>query len=35
MSFMMVSWLVALLALIYLVVRLAGRAADHHPEARR
>jgi hypothetical protein len=32
MSFMMVSWLVALLALIYLVVRLAGRAADHHPK---
>jgi uncharacterized membrane protein len=36
MSFMMVFWLVVLVALIYFVVRLAGReAADHTPEARR
>jgi uncharacterized membrane protein len=35
MSVMMVFWLVALVALIYFVVKLAGRAApDHSPEAR-
>ena len=35
MIFMMVFLLVALVALIYLAVRLAGSAADHNPEARR
>jgi flagellar biogenesis protein FliO len=35
MSAMMVFWLAALLALIYVVVKLAGRAApDHSREAR-
>jgi uncharacterized membrane protein len=36
MSFMMVFWLVVLVALIYFVVRLAVHAAaDHSREARR
>jgi uncharacterized membrane protein len=36
MSFMMVLWLVVLVALIYLVIRLAQQAStDHGREARR